>query len=252
MRIFISWSGHESHQVACAIRDWLPTVLHFIDPWVSSEDIDKGARWSTEIAAQLEEANFGIICVVPDNLGAPWLNFEAGAISKSLALGRVAPILIGIDPGAVTGPLSQFQLTRFDRDDFLRLVLSINSVHPEPLDRDRATRNFDNCWQTLEQVILGITISPHADPILERNNVEEDDLGEAKTNILVLLARHDGQSLFADEIAGTIGENLPRTNHYLTQLLHGEYVYDLLTMGERAQYGLADKGREYLFNKELI
>ena len=70
MKVFLSWSGHRSHQVALALRDWLPSVIQSITPYVSSEDIDKGARWSTDIAKELEDSTFGILCVTKDNLEA--------------------------------------------------------------------------------------------------------------------------------------------------------------------------------------
>jgi hypothetical protein len=84
VKIFLSWSGLRSNALAKALREWLKSVIVTIDPWMSEEDIEKGQRWSTEIAKRLSNCKFGIICVTRENVGKPWLNFEAGAISKTV------------------------------------------------------------------------------------------------------------------------------------------------------------------------
>ena len=63
LKVFISWSGEESHKTALVLREWLPSVIQSITPYVSSEDIDKGTRWASDIAGELDESSFGILCV---------------------------------------------------------------------------------------------------------------------------------------------------------------------------------------------
>ena len=58
MKVFISWSGPTSNRIALAFRDWLPCVLQTVDPYVSSEDIEKGRRWSADIAKELGRTGF--------------------------------------------------------------------------------------------------------------------------------------------------------------------------------------------------
>jgi hypothetical protein len=110
LRIFLSWSGERSRAIAEALRDWLPNVLFATDPWLSAADIEKGAKWNQVVSGELENSNFSIICLTGDNLGAPWLLFEAGAISKR-ADSRAFTYLYGIEYSDVKDPLSQFQHT---------------------------------------------------------------------------------------------------------------------------------------------
>jgi hypothetical protein len=82
--VFISWSGDRSKWIAEALREWLPLVVQAAKPWMSSKDIDKGARGLQEISEKLERAKIGIVCLTPENLNVPWVLFEAGALSKTI------------------------------------------------------------------------------------------------------------------------------------------------------------------------
>ena len=88
MKIFISWSGDLSKELGEAFRNWIPSVLQVIKPYFTPNDIEKGARWSSDIAGELEESKVGIFCLTRDNIKSQWMMFEAGAISKTVEIGR--------------------------------------------------------------------------------------------------------------------------------------------------------------------
>lgn len=67
MKVFISWSGDTSRQVAEALRDWLPDVIQQLEPFLSSKDIASGLKWQDEISSKLDETTFGVICLTKDN-----------------------------------------------------------------------------------------------------------------------------------------------------------------------------------------
>lgn len=158
MKVFLSWSGELSHKVAVALRDWLPSVIQSIEPYVSSEDIDKGARWATDISSELESCSFGILCITSENVEAPWMNFEAGALSKSVDKSRVAPFLFDITRSAITtGPLLQFQSTVAERDDVKKLLHSLNAADENhPIDAARLDDIFEVWWPKLEERLTSL------------------------------------------------------------------------------------------------
>ncbi|OZI23838.1 hypothetical protein CAL26_10505 [Bordetella genomosp. 9] len=152
MKVFISWSGAISHRVAVVLREWLPSVIQSVEPYVSSEDIDKGARWSTDIAGELHASAYGLICLTPENVAAPWINFEAGALGKSIDKGRVSPFLFRLKRSEVEGPILQFQSTVLERSDVFKLLESINDACGiEGLESSRLEKSFSVWWPQLEK-----------------------------------------------------------------------------------------------------
>jgi len=134
VKLVLSWSGPASRAVARALRDWLPMVIQGVDPWMSEEDIQKGAQWLPALQRTLAECGFGIMCVTPENLAAEWLHFEAGAMWKAYEQNRVCPFLVGIAGGAsdVKPPLGLFQACDSTNDDeVFRMMKAINLSLPD-------------------------------------------------------------------------------------------------------------------------
>ena len=149
MQLFISWSGDRSKAVAAAIRDWLPLVIQSVKPWFSPEDIDKGARWLADLNTQLEKQSIAVICVTPESLNAPWLLFETGALSKALESSWVCPVLYGMEPTDIQGPLAQFQATRATKEDMRRLLSTVNKRLDSPLLDQHLDTLHDLLWPQL-------------------------------------------------------------------------------------------------------
>lgn len=157
MKVFISWSGETSKKVAGAIREWLPTVLQTVKPYFTPSDIEKGTRWSSDIAKELDDSMAGIFCVTSQNLNSQWLMFEAGAISKKVEQSLVCPILIGLENSDISGPLTQFQTTLFEKSDFKRLVSDLNRANtPNVLEEGVLNTVFEKFWPELESEVKGI------------------------------------------------------------------------------------------------
>jgi len=154
MKVFISWSGGKSGSLADILRQWIPGVIQAVRPYYSPDDIAKGARWTNEISKELDESRIGLICLTSDNLEAPWLMFEAGALSKSLDESRVVPLLFGMESTDLKGPLSQFQASKFDKKEMKRVMKMINAeLEERGLGSDVLDSVFEMWWPRLEEKI---------------------------------------------------------------------------------------------------
>jgi hypothetical protein len=155
MFVFISWSGEQSSKVASALNDWLPLIFQSVKPWISRYDIPVGSRWHTELSRALDATEFGIICLTRDNIDSPWVLFESGALSKSLAHGRIVPYLFDIDFSEVKGPLSYFQGIKADKNGTLRLIKEIAQINKDSFRNEKTLETvFEKFWPDLEKNLL--------------------------------------------------------------------------------------------------
>jgi len=137
MKVFISWSGDRSRDFALFLRGWLRQVVQAVQPFMSEHDIGKGTRNIVEMAQELQSVQFGIVVVTRDTVSAPWINFEAGAISRSIVTGRLVPLLLDVGKPDVAGPLSQFQaVDANNHDDVVGLFREINRRLDHPLETE--------------------------------------------------------------------------------------------------------------------
>ncbi len=150
MKVFMSWSGEKSRTFASVLKPWLELVLAGTDVWLSSEDIDKGTIWFTEIIGELERCHCGVICITRENHLAPWIHFEAGGMVKGLGKSRVATILLDIDYPELTQPLNQFNGLHINQEGALHLVKSFNKLSDRPIKDHVLARTFEKFWPDLD------------------------------------------------------------------------------------------------------
>ena len=151
--VFISWSGPRSKWVAAAMMEWLPIVLQSVKPWMSSASIEKGTRGANEISDALRTVKMGIVCLTPENLTAPWLLFEAGALSNAVAEKThvYTYLLGGLKHSDVMSPLGEFQHTIPEKEDTLKLLRTINRALGSTITDKVLGDSFSPQWLLFEE-----------------------------------------------------------------------------------------------------
>lgn len=150
MKLFLSWSGERSRRVAELIGDWISGVIQQIEPWISSE-MDRGTVWFPEIGKALDSVDNGIVCLTRENLTAPWILFEAGALARNFGSNRVCTFLIDVNPSDVSDPLAQFNHTIPDQKSMLQLAKTLNErLNEGKLSDEKLQKEFDLHWNLFE------------------------------------------------------------------------------------------------------
>lgn len=175
MRVFISWSGQPERLVAEALREALTEVCAGrADVFVSSQDISKGDRGLNVIEAKLKASDYGIVVLSGANQHRPWINYEGGAMARSLS-NPVSTILLDLSPSDVDGPLAPYQSTQFsDYRDMQRLFLEVAKAADPDIPDNTVAVLFTNAWEK----ILESWQPPEGDDPAANRRSEHDMLAE--------------------------------------------------------------------------
>jgi len=104
----------------------------------------------------------GLICLSPENIEAPWILFEAGALSKTLENTFVCPYLLDLRPADILqSPLVQFQATVAEKEDTRKLLHTINKAvagveNEQELPEAHLNEGFEMWWPKLYEQLQAI------------------------------------------------------------------------------------------------
>lgn len=228
MKVFISWSGDRSRKLAEFLAGWLRKLPLTIVPWVSKEAIDPGTRWGKELAEALEGTSFGILCVTPENQKEPWVNFEAGALSKTIEKTYVVPYLIGMKPSELEQPLKQFQASEADEEGTWKLI---ETIYMASGDKTRTIADlkeaFGMWWEKLKEEIKKIESES-----LESDTIKpEPKLSDIKNNIDKVLTVLESVSSRLSKVEAS---NLPSFG----EIMKNQLIDSLITKSSKQPRGL--------------
>ena len=101
------------------LKGVLPFTKSFFSPGIES-----GTRWSEKIDRALRESFYAIVLSTSDKLSSPWLHFETGSVSRTIARkeghqnqAKVVPIRFDVAEDQMSGPLKAFQSREWSRDN---------------------------------------------------------------------------------------------------------------------------------------
>jgi len=182
MKIFLSWSGARSRTAAEVLKWWTRCVIQAARPWISTEDIDRGALWFSEINNGLSDTAIGIVCLTQENKDRPWILFEAGALAKGLSNNRVCTFLVDLNPSDIRDPLAQFNHTQPKEEDMRKLARTLNrQLGDHALDEAVLNDSFDAYWPQFELRWKAIEALPQVTEIVKRP--ADDIMGEILENV---------------------------------------------------------------------
>jgi hypothetical protein len=193
-KLFLTWSGSESREIASTLRTFFQDVLHPVEVFFSEEDIEKGSIWIEELNRHIKESQYCIVCLTNENKNNPWIIFEAGALSNGIARQKVIPCLVNMKLTELEPPLSLFQAITLEKDAISKVVFQINGVSESPKSDDQLRRIFDVCYPDLQTKIDQIRekFSGIA-PLRSLQKPTISDIASSLENLFKLMQSIDGK-----------------------------------------------------------
>ena len=172
MKIFLSWSGDLSREVASLLDENIrPLLWGNADVFMSKHDIASGQDWAKALAKELRQSVFGIVCLTPDNLQSHWLLYEAGALTSREQQRLCTLLLAGLEQKDVPSPLAHYQNRIFCKAEFEALMQDIRAG----LDRGPTQKEFDEMfarlwpelWEKYQQILKQFPPAPRSRPAVK-------------------------------------------------------------------------------------
>ena len=187
---------------------------------MSDTDVFAGEQWAAQISSSLKGTTFGIVCLTYENMTAPWLLFESGAVFKALDAAKVVPYRLRLEYTEVEYPLALFQGVDADRDGTLKLIDSINKSRNSPLATERVERQFDKWWPDLEEAIGAISDESVKQPPRRDQRELLEEILELSRGIMRLTRGGDRSGPRWSKLESALADGDPDALEYITKSLN--------------------------------
>ena len=254
MKVFVSWSGELSQKFAEALKEWLEQCIQSVEVFFSSEDIEKGENWQIKLSNELQDTNYGIVCLTPENIDAPWIHFEAGALSKLLD-SRVMVLAMNINFANIKGPLKAFQATKFEENDIYKLLKTINGLQEKPLSEEKLKNSFEAFWPLFQTKIENIKKETITDA--EDKKSSKVDVGGTVDEILQIVRSqntliNNPEKLLPVEYLGYVLRRNGVHNNSEDRILDEIYSFTKFIFFEHTEMMRSDEGKVFLENYYML
>lgn len=191
-KIFISWSGKNSKKIAIELKKILEDKIFAstdLKCFVSTLDIASGDDWWNKIKKELKNCKQGILCVTKENIKAPWIFYEAGAmVARDVP---TIPILFNCNISALEGsPIKGKQCVDFyDLPQFLKMIYDINhNMNLLPIEKTQLDAIAKEAYEELKKALSSTLKQLKQTRIFNEKYIYPNNIITVQTNTLYISA----------------------------------------------------------------